>query len=112
MSSKFDKFLRVWYGPILILIVFIAFGIYTIQIYLNIGGSSDEARKLAAEAAITLLATFVGIFVPLQLNRNWDSEKDRRTLAFTLGLFWHELLYNEYLLKEILGNLKIEQLRI
>jgi len=101
-----NKLLRIYLIPTIIFAFCVALSILSLRIFLKLSGKASETSKLAVEASVTFLAAFAGIFIPILINRNLDKESDRRTRAFTLGLIWHENLYNKYLLEEINGHLK------
>lgn len=105
-----DKNVRIYGWPIIIYLAIFLFLELLIVFYFNITVDGIKTKDLFFSAIVTLLTTSSGIFVPLLINRNWQKSDDRRTLGFSLGLVWHELLYNDYVLKEIEGNLDLDEI--
>jgi hypothetical protein len=106
---KTKKLFRVYFSPLISLSIFFGLNALVLILYFQKTNDFTNTYLLAAQAGITIVSAGAGIFIPLQINRNLDKEKDRRTLAFTLGLILHELIYNEFLVKNISDNFSLEE---
>lgn len=108
--KKIGKFFRVYWWPLVIAVVALEIGSGVFTYYFSPPGILEQGDLLKVEAIITVLATFTGIFIPLQITRNQKKESDRRTLAFVLGLIWTELRKNGFILEQIKVNYKFNGL--
>lgn len=105
-----DKLFRIYWWPLVTVVAIIEIGVGIIKYYFYHSNLIGQEPLLQVEAIVTFLATFAGIFVPLQITRNLKKEADRRTLAFTLGILWTELRNNKNVLKQIEKNYQFSKM--
>ena len=108
IKLRLKKFYRVYSFPLIFLAFLTEIIISIILWYLSKTNDYKSSLLLAAQAGVTMVGVGAGIFIPFLINRNWGKEQERRTLAFALGLIWHEQQYNKYIVNNALKNLDIK----
>ena len=98
------KWLRVYCRPVLFLILIIEVSAFILAYYYHQSGNWNNFLTVSVQALLTLLATFAGIFTPLQIERNLKKEDDRRILKFALSFLSSELRSNLHVLKQLKSN--------
>src|SRR5258706_4927334 len=108
--KKIRKLFRVYFDPIYGFLITAEIASFIIFLFYLKFSDEKLSWQLTVEGSLIFLSAFSGILIPILISRNWDKEKDRATLAFTLSLIWTELRINRYLLKDVIGNYKFEGL--
>jgi len=101
MNKKID----VWFLPVSTLVIAIINGL-NIWLYYHFYLSSygNKSYELLISFLLSLVATFLGIFIPLWINKNWQKKDERREMVFAMSYVWQELRKNLFVVEQIRVN--------
>lgn len=101
MRRRLDKVFRLYWWPFIVFTSTFGIGIVVFSYYFYPSKILGQEALLQVEAIIIILAAFTGIIIPLQITRNQKKERERRVMAFSMGMIWTELRKNKFVIEQV-----------